>query len=214
MRKVFSHRCLPVAAALLVVAAADAAPDLSGVWLATSPRSATRENIPELTPRAQADLDTFDPLDDPVIRCVTPGFPRSGLIIYPFEIVQTDRAIYFLHENFNMVRRIHLDRTAPPEYWPPGRMGFSIGRWEGDELVVETTHVAEGLLLGSGLKQYGDVSVLERYRLTSDGRVLEGRVTVTAPATFLAPWTRQFTWERDPDGMIFESVCDPRDSRF
>ena len=39
-------------------------------------------------------------------------------------------------------------------------------------------------------------------------------VTITAPESFLGPWTRQFTWELDPDGMIYEAVCDPADSRF
>ena len=76
------------------------AADFTGVWLATSPRSANGANRPELTPRAQADLDAFDPLDDPVIRCVPPGFPRSGLIIYPFEIVQTEKMLVFLYEVF------------------------------------------------------------------------------------------------------------------
>jgi len=189
-------------------------PDLSGVWLATSPRSSLTENKPELTPRAQADLEKFDPLQDPVIRCVSPGFPRSGLAIYPFEIVQTEKMMVFLYESFGMVRRIHMDAAQPPSYLPPGRTGYSSGRWEGNELVIETTNVAEGLLEGNGMRQYGDVSVLERYRLLDEGKTLEGDVTITAPETFLSPWVRRFTWDRDPDGMIYDADCDPADSRF
>lgn len=194
-------------------AAADV-PNLSGVWLATSPRSIITADVPELTPRARADLESFDPLEDPVIRCVMPGFPRSGLVIYPFEIVQTDEMLVFLYENFGMVRRIFLDGRTPPEYWPPGRMGFSVGHFEDDELVVETTHIAPGLLTGGGLRQYGDASVVERYRLSDDGNALEGDLTITAPSAFMHSWSRRYTWERDPDGMIFESVCDPADNRF
>ena len=189
-------------------------PDFSGVWLATSQRSAGGENRPVLTARAQADLDAFDPLDDPVIRCVPPGFPRSGLIIYPFEIVQRDDMVVFLYESFGMIRRIYMDGRELPDYLPPAISGYSAGQWDGDELVVETTGVAPGLLSGGGIRQYGDVSVVERYRLVEEGRGLEAGVTITAPETFVGPWTRSFTWELDAGGMIFESICDPEDRRF
>jgi hypothetical protein len=208
-----------VCAGLMTIATAMSAkaaepPDLSGIWLATSPRSIITADLPELTPRARADIESFDPLDDPVIRCVMPGFPRSGMVIYPFEIVQTEDMLVFLYEHFGMVRRIYMDGRSPPDYLPPARMGFSVGHWEGEELVVETTHIAAGLLSGAGLRQYGDVSVVERYRLVDNGRRLETDITITAPQTFLTPWARRMTWEHDPDGLIFEAVCDPADSRF
>lgn len=195
-------------------AAAQEPPDFTGVWLATSPRSGLGEPMPALTAPAQADLDNFDPLSDPVIRCVPPGFPRSGPIIYPMQIVQTDVLILFLYETFGMIRRVYMDGRAMPEYWPPSLMGFSVGRFEGDELVIETTNYAPGILVGRGISQYGDLSVVERYRLVDGGEGLEGDVHIAAPQTFAATWRRQFTWELDPDGMIFESICDPDDSRF
>jgi hypothetical protein len=196
-----------------VTVAADI-PDFTGVWSVTSPRSANGANRPALTARAQASLDAFDPLDDPVIRCVMPGFPRGGLIIYPFEIVQTDELLVFLYETFGMVRRIHMDGRQRPDFLPPSRMGYSVGRWEEDELVIDTTNIAPGLLSGGGVPQFGDVAVVERYRLVDEGRGLEGEVIVTAPETFVEPWRRTFTWALDPDGVIFEENCDPRDSRF
>ena len=188
-------------------------PDLSGVWLATTPRSILIANMPPLTAQAQADFEAFDPLSDPSIRCVMPGFPRSGLIIYPFEIVQTDSMILFLYESFGMVRRIYMDGRDAPDYLPPSRMGYSVGRWEQNELHIETNSFTPGLLDGAGRAQYGDLSVIERYRLTEEGK-LEADVEITAPETYTSPWVRQFTWELDPEGMIFESVCDPADSRF
>lgn len=210
----------PLALLLICLAAfisptslAQSPPDISGIWMATSPRSILTENMPVLTPQAQADMASFDPLSDPIIRCVMPGFPRSGLIIYPFEIIQTDGMIVFLYESFGQVRRIYMDGRQPPDYLPPSRMGYSLGHWEQDELVIETSNIAAGLLDGTGLNQYGDVSVQERYRLTENGS-LEAQVVITAPMTFVSPWSRHFTWEHDPEGMIFESVCDPADSRF
>lgn len=193
---------------------ASAAADLSGVWQATSPRSAGGVNRPALTARAQAVLDAFDPLNDPVIRCVPGGFPRTGLIIYPFEIIQTESIVVFLYETFGMVRRIYMDDRELPAYLPPARSGYSVGRWDNDDLVVTTTRVAPGLLSGGGLPQYGDVEILERYALSDDGQMLEADVILTAPKTFMAPWTRHFTWELDSGGMVFEWACDPEDSRF
>jgi len=135
-------------------------------------------------------------------------------VIYPFEIVQTEDLVVFLYEVFGMVRRIRIEGGPPPDYLPPARTGYSVGHWEQDQLVVDTTHVESGLLSGGGIAQYGDVSVLERYSLSDDGQILEAEVTITAPETFVAPWTRHFTWELDPDGMIFDAPCDPADSRF
>lgn len=192
----------------------DRVPDISGVWLTTSARGGSGDARPALTPRAQADAEAFDPLEDPVIRCVPPGFPRTGAGVYPWGIVQTDAMIVFLYEAFGMVRRIYMDGRKPPEYFPPGLMGFSVGHWEGDELVVRTTHYAPGLLTGSGIRQYGDLVVDERYSLVDEGRRFVGEVVITAPQTFAAPWRRQYSWERDPDGIIFEAICDPADSRF
>lgn len=189
-------------------------PDFSGVWLATSERGGGGERMPALTPRAQADLEAYDPLTDPVIRCVPPGFPRSGPTIYPMQIVQTDALILFLYETFGMIRRIHMDGRTMPDYWPPSLSGFSVGRFEGEELVIETTNFAPAILVSRGVFQYGDMSVVERYRLVEDGRGLEGDVYIAAPETFAGTWLRQYTWELDPEGMIFESICDPADSRF
>jgi hypothetical protein len=200
--------------ALPLTASAGDNPDFSGVWLATSPRGGGGGPQPELTARAQADVAAHDPLQDPVIRCVPPGFPRSGPTIYPFEIVQTNKMILFLYETFGMIRRIYMDGREMPEYLPPSLMGFSLGRWEDGELVIDTTNYAPGLLVSSGVYQYGDMMVHERYRLVNDGAKLEGDVTITAAETFAGPWLRRFTWELDPDGIIFESICDPADSRF
>lgn len=200
--------------AVASLACAQPAPDLSGVWLATSERTGGGEPMPALTARARADQMAYDPLTDPVIRCVPPGFPRSGPTIYPLEIVQTERMVLILYETFGMIRRVYMDGRPMPDYLPASLMGFSRGRWEGEELVIETTNYAPGLLVSNGVFQYGDMSVIERYRLVDGGRGLEGDVRITAPQTFTGTWLRRYTWERDPDGMIFESICDPADSRF
>ena len=203
-----------LAAAAIAVPGIASSADFTGVWQSTSPRSAGGANRPPLTERAQIDSQAFDPLDDPVIRCVPAGFPRTGLIIYPFEIVQTDDLIVFLYESNGLVRRIYMDGREIPDHMPSAKSGYSVGRWDGEDLVVMTTKIAPALLTGGGVPQYGDVQVIERYRLVNDGQGLEAEVTLSAPLTLTDAWTRKFTWKLDPEGMIWEWSCDPEDSRF
>ena len=103
-------------------------PSLAGVWLATSPRSSLGSGLPELTPRAQVDREMFDPLDDPVIRCVMPIFPRGGFAIYPFEIVATGQMLVFLNEAFGMV---FLEAAA-------AGLPVIAGNWRGVSEIVAT----------------------------------------------------------------------------
>ena len=63
-----------------------------------------------------------------------------------------------------------MDGRTMPDYWPPSNAGFSEGRFKGDELVIETTIHSPGILVSRGVFQYGDVSVVERYRLVDEGR--------------------------------------------
>jgi hypothetical protein len=202
-----------LAALLAMTSAAQEIPDLSGVWLATTPRSGGTR-MPPMTARATADREAINLTDDPVIRCIPPGFPRDGLIIYPLEIIQTPKMLVFIHEQFNMVRHIYMDGRQMPEHMPPSMMGYSLGRWENGELVIETTNFSPRWLSGGGTQQYGDMSTFERYRLVNDGQGLEADLSITAPETFTGTWTKSYTWELDPGGMIFEYSCDPNDSRF
>jgi hypothetical protein len=73
-----------------------------------------------------------------------------------------------------MIRRIYTNGRPMPGYLPPSLMGFSLGHFEGAELVIETTNYAPGILVSRGVFQYGDMSAVERYRLVDDDRGLEG----------------------------------------
>src|SRR5690606_29567198 len=82
--------------------------------------------------------------DDPSLRCLSPGLPRIFGSPYDMEIIDAGSHYVIVHEEHNMPRRVYMDGREPPEDWPASSLGFSVGRWEGDVLVIETTHLLPG----------------------------------------------------------------------
>src|SRR3984957_4266163 len=74
---------------------------------------------------------------DPEVKCYLPGLPRATYMPYPFEITQSTDKIHFAYEFSGAARNIHMEKVEPPpdDTW----MGFSLGKWEGDTLVVDVT---------------------------------------------------------------------------
>jgi hypothetical protein len=134
--------------------AAAAQPDFSGVWgMVQHDRLGAPFFIPsepKLTATGKAVTDAFVAKYDVEDleangSCVEPGMPTVmwGIGGAAMEIVQQPARITLLSELANQSRRIYLDGRAAPEGLPDQRVGFSVGRWEGDTLVIETTNVTE-----------------------------------------------------------------------
>ena len=173
--------------------------------------------IPPLTPRAeqrQAALaevrKTRGPADNPEDRnlwerCITRGVPTAMLPqVYNnnYQIMQTRDHVVILAEMIHDARIIPLDgrphQPAHLRYW----MGDSVGRWEGDTLVVETTNfTAQTSFRGSG----ENLRLVERFTRTA-ADILTYRVTVHDPDTFTRPWTIELPVRRS-DGEIYEYAC-------
>ena len=124
---------------------------------------------------------------DPELKCYLPGTPRAMYMPYPFAIVQgTDK----IHMNFafsNAGRVIHLNKvTGPPDdTW----MGHSVGRWEGDTLVVEVTNFnGKGWFDRAGNFHSDALRLVERYSPISPDAI-RYEVTIEDPKTFTKPWT-------------------------
>jgi hypothetical protein len=126
---------------------------------------------------------------------------------YPYKFVQTPRLIVQLVEDMVIShRQIHLDGRAhpKPEEWNPSWYGHSIGRWEGDTLVVETVGFNESTP-GFGIHTES-LKITERFTRTSRGRM---RITVTAedPEAWTAPWVREREAGLAEGTEIVEFVC-------
>lgn len=181
--------------------------DFTGVWSRTS--SGLARVTLDYTPAAQAAVASYDYLDDPALRCVSPGLVRVSGWPYPLEIVQNDTQVTILYESFHEARRIWLDGRPYPETLPHRAMGYSLGHWEGSALVVETKMLTSGYVDLAGQPLSESSRVVERMSLSPDGNTLRSELTLYDPENYQRPITRHRSWRREPDLAILEYDCDP-----
>jgi hypothetical protein len=181
--------------------------DFTGVWSRTSPGLA-RVTL-DYTPAAQAAIAKYHYLDDPALRCVSPGLVRVSGWPYPLEIVQNDKQVTILYESFHEVRRIWLDGRPYPETLPHRAMGYSLGHWEGSTLVVETRMLTAGYVDLAGQPLSEKSRVVERMSLSADGNTLRSELTLHDPDNYRRPIARHRSWRREPELAILEYDCDP-----
>jgi hypothetical protein len=123
---------------------------------------------------------------DPEIKCFQPGIPRAMYMPYPFEIVQGNTKIMMVYEFANAQRTIHLDKVDP--YPNVAFMGHSVGRWEGDTLVVEVSNFTDATWFDRAGNFHSDaLKVTER--LTPMSRdAISYEATMTDSQVFTRPW--------------------------
>ena len=193
------------------------APDLNGGWIMDSPPKALKTvdgKAPPLLPAAQAEyarrqaaLKT-DPGSDPVSKCLMHGVPRVLYAAYPVLIAQEKDRVNFVHEVNHTFRVVSFTRKLPgPADEDPAWMGYSVGRWDGKTLVVDTVGFNDKTWLDySGLPHSDKLKVEERYALKG-ADTIAGTVTITDPETYARPWTTAFTLKRIPNYQPKEMVC-------
>jgi hypothetical protein len=187
-----------LALALAALPALGARPDLTGVWM---PETKRTERLPRqlpYTPKVQAAVDlaaqTYDEhLDDTGRNCLPYGMPQSmlGTAAYPLEIIQQADRVTMLFELHMGVRRIYLDGRAIPADAMRTRMGYSVGRWEGSTLVVETAALEPQK---GGFRRSERMRIVERFDLLTgpdepNGKSLRVQVTIDDPETYTRPLT-------------------------
>ncbi len=217
--------------------AADAAPRLEGFWtqsFAPGPEvEQLRAKLPAgtlvindagglelregdygglvLSEAAKAEIRNYDFKNElsREFACTVPSVVMNMQAPFPLEILQDQKLIVMRLEYFDMVRIIHLDgRGHPPADAPHSKAGHSIGHWEGDELVVDTTHLLAGSFLNNGFSHSEDLHFVERFRLGADGRTLHASQLSEDPAVFEGMAARLVSWRRGDD-YIYPYECDP-----
>jgi hypothetical protein len=123
---------------------------------------------------------------DPEVKCYLPGVPRANYMHLPFQIFQSDKATLIAYEYAGAVRNILFTDPgpAPVDSW----MGQSVGKWEGDTLVVTVTGQLDSSWLDrAGNHHSADMKVVERWTPTGPG-TMRYEATITDPNTFTRPW--------------------------
>lgn len=145
------------------------------------------------------------------MACIGEGMPAMMQATFPMEILETPGQVTIIQEAYNQVRRVFLAAPAvAPEDAEPRFAGHSIGRWQGDTLVVETVGVKESVRFRNTPHSAG-MRITERFRLI-DREMLENRVTVEDPEFLTGPWTWTWMYKRWPGYRIEEYVCE--DNRY
>jgi hypothetical protein len=188
--------------------------DITGPWRNNYKWHVTVDDLePKPTPFTAAGKKVFESQDhwqDAALRCMPLGLPREFGSPYNMDIVDAGSHYVFLYVEHNTPRRIWMDGRKPPENTPDTSLGFSVGKWEGRSLVIETTHLLPGWLDGSGLPMAGDgTRIVERYDFSQDGLAVDRTMTIYDPY-YSQPLVRKRGSARDDSVDISEqSACDP-----
>lgn len=203
-------------------------PDLSGLWSRLRDAAVPRgygmyildygKTDSPMTPWAAAKYkiasamyhgdDPSTVLADPVFQCFPPGVPRIYLFNFPVQIVQIPGQVLMLFEYDHFVRRIYTDGRPHDSEQGPLWMGDSIGKWEGDTLVVDTTNFNDKTFIDRVGRPHSDaLHVVERMRRV-DQNSLEINFTIDDPKAYTKPWGAKLIFESKPTWNVLEQICE------
>ena len=155
------------------------------------------DNFP-FTDAARGALDEWDPVqDNPHYGCLPKGMPTIMQQPFPIEFIDRGDEIHLRIEEYDLLRVIHLGRTAPEPTDPPTILGNSVGRWEAETLVVTTTKIDWPLSFNQiGIPQSDAARLVERFTVVNDGARLRYEITAIDPATYTEPLTltKDYFW--------------------
>ncbi len=194
-------------------------PDWSGAWEPirfAAPDAAGGPKPPKLTPEYAPQFAAYQEKNrttpginfiSTVSNCVPPGLPVIMQQPYPIEFLFTPGRVSIITESYSMVRRVYTDGSELPPDPDPTYLGTSVGRWEGDTLIIETTGILPETSPLAGITGHSEkMRVTERVRLIEPD-VLEITSTVDDPAVFLEPYTSVARYQRHRDWKVMEYVC-------
>ena len=169
---------------------------------------------PKLTPEAQAHLDAFrkrqqeQGVDQTAqIRCIPPGMPAIMRQPYPVEFIFSPGRVTMFAETYSQARRIYTDGRALPEDPDFLFNGTSVGKWDGDTLVVDTVGFSPLVNYIAGVPHGEKMHIRERIWLEKPD-VLRVETTITDPGVLTEPYVQQLAYKKEPTWEIREYVCE------
>jgi hypothetical protein len=149
-----------------------------------------------------------EPLATASSACVPYGMPSMmSVAVYPIEIIQAPKQVTIIAEAFSEVRRVYIGKPQQKiDDVPPGYYGRSVGRWEGDTLVIDTVGIKESVQY-QRMPHSDQMHISERMRLVAPD-VLHDQITIEDPVVLERPYTYTLAYRRMPDYEMVEFVCD------
>jgi len=142
----------------------------------------------------------------PESQCL-PGSLPASMFIYAFKMIQAPREIVVVFEDGDPPRQIYTDGRSLPKDPQPSWMGYSVGSWQGDTFVVDTTGFNEaGWMDGVGHPHSESMLMRERYRRRDFGH-MDVEITFDDPKYYTRPFTIQTALNLLPDSDVLEFVC-------
>src|SRR5258708_4442006 len=196
---------------------ADGHPDLSGIWEPDANKY-LRDIAADLKPDAvpfqpwakavfAERADGSHSKEDPDANCLPQGVPKIDAAPAPWRIVQTPGIVFIVYEAFTQWRQIFTDGRDLPKDPNPTWFGYSVGKWDGDTLVVDTIGFnGKAWVDQEGHPQNEAAHVTERFRRKDFGH-LELKVTVDDPKAYTKPWTVTESPTLLVDTEMLEFIC-------
>jgi hypothetical protein len=212
---------------------ADGHPDLSGVWWGGADVGGARGGgaprgggaggargtpAPSFTslykPEAAAKAKTLGDKDDPTLRCVPTAFGTLNVSLWNVgavgQIISTPKFVVMLSETYHAWQLIPTDGRPHRDDVPPAYRGDSVGHWEGDTFVVDTTNFTDNTWMfaeGRVSPHSDELHIVERYRRV-DAKTLEIEARVEDPKMLTGPWTvPKQTLTLAPFDQIMSLIC-------
>jgi hypothetical protein len=163
----------------------------------------------QLTPEYEAKRRAYQakpPEDSATANCVPPGMPGIMTQPYPMEFLLTPGKLTIVIEAYTQVRHIYTDGRQLPTDPDPKFFGTSVGRWEGDTLVVETVGFTPQITITAGVSPSEKMRIVERFRL-ADPDNMSIETTITDPIVLAAPYTTNSNLRRHREWTITEYIC-------
>ncbi len=145
--------------------------------------------------------------DDPAAKCI-PGMPKLDALPYPFKIIETPGMVMMLFEGFTTFRQIFTDGRELPKDPNPAWFGYSVGKWEGDDFVVNTIGIKDSTWLDNVGRPHSDaLHLIERFHRRDFGH-MDIDLTIDDPKAYTKPWTVKEDLRLLPDTSLLEYICE------
>jgi hypothetical protein len=195
----------------------DGKPSLSGIWRVDTnrynaslvPEGSEAPMLPWAAEVYKHRMAT-EGFERPGSRCMPHGTP-DAMTVYNFKVLQLPEVMVHLYEEMHKFRQIHTDGRPLPVDPDPAWYGYSIGRWEGEVFVAETSGFRgeDGSWLDNNGHPHTDaLRLTERFRRINWGR-MELDVTIDDPKAYSRPWNAQtMRFNQQPDTELLENLCE------